>query len=38
MLLHDLDGSFAVKSGLRNLAMFTVILLFLRLFGKKGVR
>lgn len=38
MLLHDLDGSFAAEIGLRTLVMFTVILLFLRLFGKKGVR
>ena len=38
MLLHDLDGACAAEIGLRTLVMFTVILLFLRLFGKKGVR
>lgn len=38
MLLHDLDASFAAEIGLRTLVMFTVILLFLRLSGKKGVR
>lgn len=38
MLFHDLDWSFAAEIGLRTLVMFTVILLFLRLSGKKGVR
>ena len=38
MLFHDLDWSFAAEIGLRTLVMFTVILLLLRLSGKKGVR
>lgn len=38
IFLNDLDWSFTGEIALRTFIMFTVILLFLRLSGKKGVR
>ncbi|RZL48690.1 MAG: DUF421 domain-containing protein [Variovorax sp.] len=38
VLLNDLDGPFVVEIVFRTIVMFVVILSFLRLSGKKGVR
>jgi len=38
VLLNDLDGPFVVEIVFRTIVMFVVILTFLRLSGKKGVR
>jgi uncharacterized membrane protein YcaP (DUF421 family) len=38
VFLSDLDWAFALEICLRTLIMFTVIMVFLRLLGKKGVR
>lgn len=38
VLLNDLDGPFMVEIVFRTIVMFVVILCFLRLSGKKGVR
>jgi uncharacterized membrane protein YcaP (DUF421 family) len=38
VFLNDLDWSFAMQIVVRTLVMFSVILIFLRMSGKKGVR
>lgn len=38
LFLYDLDWTYAFEICVRTLVMFTVILIFLRLSGKKGVR
>ncbi|MCF0058820.1 DUF421 domain-containing protein [Dyadobacter sp. CY356] len=38
MFLNDLDWEFAIEIVLRTLIMFALILIFLRISGKKGVR
>jgi len=38
VFLNDLDWHFAVEIAIRTLIMFTIILVFLRLTGKKGIK
>jgi uncharacterized membrane protein YcaP (DUF421 family) len=38
IFLNDLDGSVVLEIGLRTFIMFTLVLVFLRSTGKKGVR
>jgi len=38
LFIHDLDWGFALEICIRTLIMFTVILVFLRMSGKKGIR
>jgi uncharacterized membrane protein YcaP (DUF421 family) len=38
IFLNELNGSLALEIGLRTLIMFTLVLVFLRSTGKKGVR
>ena len=38
IFLNELDGSLALEIGIRTFIMFTLVLIFLRSTGKKGVR